>query len=173
MYVVKFVFSEKATQFEKIFFLLLTRVLCSMRATAYLSKSWQRFFKTNVDKSYYTNFTWFWISMPIVGPLNIINIWYCFRHQYISEWIYEVVVSPKIWTKNCKDLRPLVWHSTGQKSLQYLVHDFINPFWNLLTFNLSKVKYAWPSTAEFWQNLRRDHFKSSDLIKLYTKAQCL
>ena len=44
------------------------------------------------------------------------------KGQWISEWIYEVIVSPKIWTKYCKDFCPVVWHSTGQKSLQYLVH---------------------------------------------------
>ena len=53
---VKLGFSEKATKFEKIFVVLLTRVSCSVRATAYLSKSRRRFFKTNVVKSYYTNF---------------------------------------------------------------------------------------------------------------------
>ena len=35
----KFGFSEKATKFEKIFVVLLTTALCSVRATAYLSKS--------------------------------------------------------------------------------------------------------------------------------------
>ena len=53
---VKFEFSEKATKFEKIFVILLTRALCSVHATAYLSKSRRRFFKTNVDKLYNTNF---------------------------------------------------------------------------------------------------------------------
>ena len=52
----KFGFSEKARKFEKIFVILLTRASCSVRATAYLSKSQRRFFKTNVVKSYYTNF---------------------------------------------------------------------------------------------------------------------
>ena len=55
----KFGVSEKATKFEKIFVVLLTRASCSVRATAYLSKSRRRFFKTNVVKSYYTNFTTF------------------------------------------------------------------------------------------------------------------
>ena len=36
---VKFGFSEKATKFEKIFVVLLTRESCSVSATAYLSKS--------------------------------------------------------------------------------------------------------------------------------------
>ena len=54
----KFGFSEKATKFEKKnFVVLLTRGSCSVRATAYLSKSQRSFFKTNVVKSYYTNFT--------------------------------------------------------------------------------------------------------------------
>ena len=56
-YILKFRFSEKATKFEKIFVVLLTRSSCSMPATAYLSKSRRRFLKTNVDNSYYTNFT--------------------------------------------------------------------------------------------------------------------
>ena len=34
----------------------MTRASCSVRATAYLSKSRRRFFKTNVVKSYYMNF---------------------------------------------------------------------------------------------------------------------
>ena len=54
---VKFGFSEKATKFEKIFVVLLTRASCSVRATTYLSKSRRRFFFLNVDKSYYTNCT--------------------------------------------------------------------------------------------------------------------
>ena len=48
---VKFGFSEKATNFEKIFVVLFTRASCSVRATAYLSKSRRRFFKTNMVKS--------------------------------------------------------------------------------------------------------------------------
>ena len=34
----------------------LTRASCSVRVAAYLSKSRRRFLKTNVDKSYFTNF---------------------------------------------------------------------------------------------------------------------
>ena len=54
---IKFGFSEKATKFEQIFVILLTRASCSLHKTAYLSKSWRRFFKTKVDMSCYTNFT--------------------------------------------------------------------------------------------------------------------
>ena len=48
---VKLMFSEKATKFEKILVVLLTRASCSVLATAYLSKSRRRLLKTNVDKS--------------------------------------------------------------------------------------------------------------------------
>ena len=41
---IKFEFSEKATKFDKIFFVLMTRASCSVLATAYLWKSRQRFF---------------------------------------------------------------------------------------------------------------------------------
>ena len=51
----KFGFSEKATKFEQIFVVLLTRALCSVRATC--QKVDEDFSKKNVDKSYYTNFT--------------------------------------------------------------------------------------------------------------------
>ena len=40
------------------------------------------------------------------------------KGQLISEWIYEVIVSPKIRTKHCQDLCP---HYTGQKSWQFFV----------------------------------------------------
>ena len=66
----KFGFSEKATKFEKIFVVLLTRVLCSVRATAYLSKRRQRFFKTNVVKSYYTDFNSFITVVKELPPKN-------------------------------------------------------------------------------------------------------
>ena len=42
---------------------------------------------------------------------------------------------------------PVVWHSTVQKSFQYLVHilggnnGFVNSFWNLLTFNKGVLWY--------------------------------
>ena len=64
---VKFGFSEKATIFEKIFVVLLTRVSCSVHATAYLSKTQQRFFKTNVVILYYTNF----IYKPTVNKIGV------------------------------------------------------------------------------------------------------
>ena len=38
------------------------------------------------------------------------------KSQLISEWIYEVIVSPKKWTKNCQDFCP---HYKGKKSWQF------------------------------------------------------
>ena len=70
---VKFGFSEKATKFEKIFVVLLTRALFSVGATAYLSKSWRRFFKTNVVKSYYTNFKRLFVCQMVASVFQIQN----------------------------------------------------------------------------------------------------
>ena len=37
----------------------------------------------------------------------ILCLSYFIEGQTISEWIYEVIVSPKIWTKNCQDFCPV------------------------------------------------------------------
>ena len=72
------------------------------------------------------------------------------KGQKISEWIYEVIVSPKIWTKNCKNFCPVVLH-TAQYRAEILTifgsyfggnNDFIYSFWNLLTFR-SSVLLTW------------------------------
>ena len=58
------------------------------------------------------------------GRTKIILLLFCTqqagRHkgQLISEWIYQVIVSPKIQTKNCQDFCP---HYTGQKFWQFFV----------------------------------------------------
>ena len=52
------------------------------------------------------------------------------KGQLFSEWIYEVIVSPKKRTKNCQDFCPVLWE---QKSWRFLlvfwekrwVHKFI------------------------------------------------
>ena len=58
-----------------------------------------------------------------------ISVTYAFRDmtkgQLISEWIYKVTVSPKIWTKNCKDFNP-----------DYFLF-ILNSFWNWMTFSTS------------------------------------
>ena len=51
-------FLRRPQNLKKILFVLLTRASCFVRATAHLSKSRWRFFKTNVVKSYYTNFNY-------------------------------------------------------------------------------------------------------------------
>ena len=49
-------FLRRPQNLKKIFVVLLTRASCSVCATAYLSKSRWRFFKTNVVNLYYTIF---------------------------------------------------------------------------------------------------------------------
>ena len=63
-------------------------------------------------------------------------------HSAMSEWIYEVITSPKIQAKNRQDFCP---HYTGQKSWKILgrilgetmtsYSIFINSFWNCLAFS--------------------------------------
>ena len=59
------------------------------------------------------------------------------KGQTISEWIYEVIISPKKWTKNC-----FCPHYLGQKSWQFFVRILgermtsIKSFWNCLTFSM-------------------------------------
>ena len=43
------------------------------------------------------------------------------KGQLFSGWIYEVIVSPKMWTRNYQDFCP---HYTGQKSCQFFVRIF-------------------------------------------------
>ena len=49
------------------------------------------------------------------------------KGQYISKWIYEVIVSPKIWTKI---IRISALYTVGQKSWWWL-HKFILKFTDL------------------------------------------
>ena len=62
---VKLGFSEKATKFEKIFVVLLTRVSWSVLATAYLSKRQRRFFFKSVDPSA--------IDSDSIEPLSVLH----------------------------------------------------------------------------------------------------
>ena len=56
-FLLNFGFLRRPQNLKKIFVALLIRASCSVCATVYLSKSWWRYSKTSVDKSYYTNFT--------------------------------------------------------------------------------------------------------------------
>ena len=87
----------------------------------------------------------------------------------ISEWIYEVIVSPKIRTKNCQDFCP---HYTAEiltifRSYFGRNDDFINSFWNSLTFT-TKVRFKYISgfVMKFilWQKI----FWNS----IFTNAKC-
>ena len=44
-------------------------------------------------------------------------LWTC-KGQLILEWIYEVIVSPKMRTKNCQGFCPVLW---GQKFWQFFI----------------------------------------------------
>ena len=59
------------------------------------------------------------------------------KGQTISEWIYEVIISPKIWTISalCSEGRNLEFFCSyfGRNN------GFTISFWNLLTFSVSNV----------------------------------
>ena len=62
-----------------------------------------------------------------VIQLRIWNMMWLFWILYKKIW-NAIAAEPSLdmgkkrWTKNCKDFCPVVWHSTEQKSLKYLVH---------------------------------------------------
>ena len=74
-------------------------------------------------------FHWiFWCELCVVTVWRLIGsnglcIWSFQNSIYpwlkVSKFQNEIIVSPKVWTKDCKDFYPVVWHS---KSLQFLVH---------------------------------------------------
>ena len=82
--------------------------------------------------------------VPRSGPSWIHQSTVVSKGQYISEWIYEVIVSPKIWTQNCQDSCPSALCSEAHKRAQILTifcsdfernNDFRNWFRNLLNFS--------------------------------------
>ena len=82
------------------------------------------------------------------------------KGQLISEWIYEVIASPKIQTKNCQD-----FCLTTQARVEILTifcsylernDDFINSFWNCLTFRTTKINWRGKIAALFIINSRLD-----------------
>ena len=52
--------------------------------------------------------------------------------QEISEWIYEVVTMPKIWTKKLEKFCPIV---SGQNFSKFLVH---------ILGNATNSEISWP-----------------------------
>ena len=75
--------------------------------------------------------------------IYLTSLSFLFLPKEISEWIYEVIVSPKIWTKWTKYciLPCTVPHYRAEiftifGSYFGRNNDFINSFWNLLTFTV-------------------------------------
>ena len=135
--VVKFGFSKKATKFEKIFVVLLTRASCSVHATAYLSKSWRRFFKTNVVKLYrqqntlMNNYTakmslvpddWDWIYYTnFIFP----RLYYLWFNEMISKFSRLKIFKTKITRyRNCM----IKIQSIFQKDFGPIMHIFFHLF---------------------------------------------
>ena len=92
------------------------------------------------------------------------------KGQLISEWIYDLIVSPKIWTKNCQDFCPPY---TGQKSWQF----FICILGETMTSKIHS-EIDWPLVVKIWWNEgmeRRglNHFLHLNEIKLCTRGQNL
>ena len=89
--------------------------------------------------------TWFWISVAIA--LLDHSIWL----------VFDIALNVSKFHRFSKNMNQKLWGFLPCSVAQYPIFgsyfgrkdDFINSFWNLLTFNLPKVKYAWPSTAEF------------------------
>ena len=92
----KFGLSRRPQNLKKIFVVLLTRASCSVRATAYLSKSRRRFLKTNVDLSYYTNFKNSWKCfrwfLCQIDEFNVNGFWQlCFSAPITEEHAWAIV----------------------------------------------------------------------------------
>ena len=51
------------------------------------------------------------IKMGEVFDINQQIVFLLANGQLNSEWIYEVIVSPKMQTKNYKDFCPIIWNS--------------------------------------------------------------
>ena len=94
--------------------------------------------KTN--HKFFNHLKWSWVLLFIKKNKSI-NIFWLVK----VSWVYEVIVSLKIHNYICTyeqkiiSVLYVVWHSTGQKSLQCLFHilgrndDFMNSFWNSCT----------------------------------------
>ena len=84
------------------------------------------------------------------------------KGQLISEWIYEVIVSPKIQTKNCQDF--CCPHYTGQISWQFFFH--------ILGETMTSSIYSensWPLVV--WRNAPCRHWPAAPSILQKTEGQ--
>ena len=89
-------FLRRPQNLKKILIALLTTASCSVRETAYLSKSWRRFFKTNVVKLYYTNFTTPPSDLKTFQWLCV--IWYNVLNLFLIEQFY--VICKKVFKRH-------------------------------------------------------------------------
>ena len=124
----KFGFFEKATKFEKIFVVLLTRASCSVRATAYLSKIRRRFFKTNVVKLYYTNFTPFINFKKAQAVLLLIVNWYFRLSKMALYWNDDVNWSMEFVHRSTisRDIVELRGNSIGQVTMRCVLQSVLS-----------------------------------------------
>ena len=93
-----------------------------------------------------------WIKFPIWITKSTICRFA--KGQLISEWIYQIIVSPKIRSKNCQDF---CFHYTGQNSWQFFsvfwekrwLHKFIL---KKLTFSLREFNLVAINILNFFRN---------------------
>ena len=125
-YVYAQIFCQKTSRYFILFFRIVTwlfRAMTNSSNNGYLTF----FFHTKTPKFWSIDLLW---AASIISKIDEPK--YCFvmvnfknvvetlwdKGQSISEWIYEVNVSPKILTKNRQDFWP---QYTGQKSWQFFV----------------------------------------------------
>ena len=91
----------------------------------------------------YQSFLYTWSHHPtFVHPKLLLHYRGYARGQLISEWIYEVIVYPKIPTKNYRDFCPgSLWEGRAEISVIFgwnfgINDDLINSFWIEPTFNV-------------------------------------
>ena len=76
-----------------------------------------------------SRYDWHFFVLFLVLFMNSSSLRGLTKGQWISGLIYEVIVSPKIWTEKFKDFCSVLCHITGQKSIQVLVHIFWEKWW--------------------------------------------
>ena len=121
-------FLRRPQNLKKIFVVLLTRASCSVRATEYLSKSWQRFLKTNVVKLYYTNFTPFINFKKAQAVLLLIVNWYFRLSKMALYWNDDVNWSMEFVHRSTisRDIVELRGNSIGQVTMRCVLQSVLS-----------------------------------------------
>ena len=95
------------------------------------------------------------------------------KGQLNSEWIYDVIVSSKMPTKNFKDFRPRSLLSSWQgRNLSNFGRndDIINSFWIQLNFKAYRLQSGWCSII--LENVAvYQHFTTSEIQSWYNSEQ--